>query len=288
MKMMTLNNGMEIPAIGFGTYKAAADGTEAAIRTAIATGYRYFDTASFYHTEEAVGKAWTESGVERGEIILQTKAWKTELGYKAVQEAFAASLQRLRTDYIDIYLIHWPLPNPDCADWETLDADTWKAMEELVAAGRVRAIGVSNFLPHHLMALAERTTVKPVLDQIEFHPGHTQEATLRYCLENNICVQAWSPLGRTRVMSDPLIVELAAKYGVSPAAFCLAYDLQRGVSVIPKASSLDRMRENLHPGDFTISDYDMARVDTMPDYGWSGEHPDRPRGDPAFGSHIAR
>lgn len=275
--LMKLNCGLEIPEIEFGTYKAAEGGTEEVIAEAIKAGYRYFDTASFYGTEEALGKAWTESGLERKEIMIASKAWKSELGYKEVREAFNRSLRRLRTDYLDLYLIHWPIPSPDCQGWEELDLDTWKAMEELCAEGKIRAIGVSNFLPHHLMNLLEHAKVVPAVDQLEFHPGHSQETTLNFCRENGIKVQAWSPLGRARVLKDPLIVSLAEKYGVSPARICLKYDLQKGVMVIPKASSPERMKQNLDPGSFTISEKDMYRIDTMPDYGWSGEHPDRPR-----------
>lgn len=274
---LKLNNGLEIPQIGFGTYKAAEDGTEKVIGDAIKAGYRYFDTASFYKTEEALGNAWTESGLKRDQIQIASKAWKGELGYKEVKEAFERSLKKLRTDYLDLYLIHWPVPAPGYENWEQLDLDTWKAMEELYGEGRVKAIGVSNFLPHHLLNLMEHAEVTPAVDQIEFHPGHSQEATLNFCKKNGIQVQAWSPLGRARVLKDPLIIALAQKYSVSTAQLCLKYDLQKGVMVIPKASALERMKQNLHPGDFTISESDMYRIDTMPDYGWSGEHPDRPR-----------
>lgn len=272
-----LNTGLEIPAIGFGTYKAADDGTEKVIKTAIEAGYRYFDTASFYQTEEALGNAWTESGLERSQLQIASKAWKDELGYKEVREAFERSLKRLRTDYLDLYLIHWPIPSPDHTDWRKLDLDTWKAMEELQAEGKVKAIGVSNFLPQHLLPLLEHADVVPAVDQLEFHPGHIQETAVRFCKEHGIQVQAWSPLGRARVLKDPLISQLAEKYGVSQAQFCLKYDLQKGIMVIPKASSKERMEQNLHPGNFTISEEDMYMVDTMPDYGWSGEHPDRDR-----------
>lgn len=280
-----LNNGMTIPKIGFGTYKAAADGTERVISEAIQAGYRYFDTASFYGTEEALGKAWTQSNLERGAFQIASKAWKSELGYREVRAAFEKSLERLRTDYLDLYLIHWPLPAPDYQEWEKLDLDTWKLMEELYQEGKVRAIGVSNFLPQHLLNLMEHAEVVPAVDQLEFHPGHTQEVTLRFCQEKGIQVQAWSPLGRSRVLTDPLIVSLAEKYGVSSAQLCLQYDLQRGVMAIPKASSPERMRQNLNLGDFKISQIDMYRIDTMPDYGWSGEHPERERVDIHIQAH---
>ena len=221
-----LNNGMTIPKIGFGTYKAADDGTSRVIDEAIRAGYRYFDTASFYENEEELGMAWTQSGLERGEIQIASKAWKSELGYHEVRKAFERSLERLKTDYLDLYLIHWPLPTPDYQAWEKLDLDTWKLMEELYQEGKVRAIGVSNFLPQHLLNLMEHAEVVPAVDQLEF-----------------------------------------------------------GVMVIPKASSPERMRQNLNLGDFTISQIDMYRIDTMPDYGWSGEHPERERVDIQIKAH---
>lgn len=283
--MIQLNNGLQIPEIGFGTYKTADGGTAEVIRTAIEAGYRYFDTASKYETEEALGQAWSGSGIAREHFQIASKAWTDELGYREVREAFERSLKLLRTDYLDLYMIHWPLPSPDCRDWEELDLDTWKAMEELLGEGKVRAIGVSNFLPHHLLNLLEHSATVPAVDQIEFHPGHTQEATLQFCREHGITVQAWSPLGRSRVLNDPLIMELAGKYGVTPAQLCLRYDIQKGAAVIPKASSMARMKQNLQPGEFTITPRDMLRIDTMPDYGWSGQHPDRERVDVTFSPH---
>lgn len=277
MKALLLSNGIKIPSIGFGTYKAADGGTTQVIAEAIQAGYRYFDTASFYETEDALGEAIAASGLDRSAFQIASKPWKGEMGYKEVRAAFEASLKRLRTDYLDLYLIHWPLPDPSYGNWKELDLDTWKMMEELYHEGRVKAIGVSNFLPHHLMNILEHANVAPVVDQIEFHPGHTQENVLAFCKKNHIQVQAWSPLGRSRVFKDPLIVSLAEKYGVSPAQLCLIYDLQKGVMVIPKASARERMEQNLHPGDVTISEEDMSMIDNMPDVGWSGEHPDRER-----------
>lgn len=273
-----LNNGVEIPCIGFGTYKTSdgQDGAEV-IANALKAGYRYFDTASIYKNEEYIAEAVAKTGIKREEIFLASKVWKTEMGYEGTKKAFRASLERLRTDYLDCYLMHWPLPDPEYREWRGLDAETWRAMEELLQEGKVRAIGVSNFLPHHIENLLQGAKVCPAVNQIEFHPGHTQEMTVRYCQEKGIVVQAWSPLGRKRVFEHPFIVKMAEKYGITPAKLCIRYAIQRGVIPLPKASSPGRMEENLDVFDFRINEEDMYRIGTMPPVGWSGEHPDLER-----------
>lgn len=273
----TLNNGVKVPCVAFGTYKAAEGDNVEILRRAVACGYRYFDTASFYGTETFLGQAVKESGIPREEFFITSKMWKDEMGYEATKEAFAKSLERLGMDYLDLYLIHWPQPSPDCEDWKTVDAETWRALEELYEEGKVRAIGLSNFLPHHIENLMKNCRVRPMVDQIEFHPGHTQETVLSYCRKHDILVQAWSPVGRGRVLADALITELAAKYGVSPAQVCLRYALQRGVVPLPKSSSEERMRQNRDLFSFEISGEDMYRIGAMPPVGWSGEHPERER-----------
>lgn len=269
-----LNNGVRVPCLGFGTYKAAEDGGGQVLRMALDAGYRYFDTASFYQNEEVMGKVFGKAEIKREELFLASKAWKTQMGYREVKKAFEESLEKLKTDYLDLYLIHWPLPNPDYEDWKALDLDTWKAMEELYQDGRVRAIGVSNFLPHHLENLLEHAKVSPAVDQIEFHPGYTQEMTVEYCQKRGILVQAWSPLGRRKALENPLLRRMAQKYQVSTAQICLRYALQRGVVPLPKASSLERMKENQEIFDFALTKEDMYRIGSMAPDGWSGEHPD--------------
>ena len=272
-----LNNGVEIPAIAFGTYKAADGKSADVIRAAIEAGYRYFDTASFYGTEMYLAQAVRESGISRDEIFIASKLWKTEMGYENVKYAFERSLDKLNTDYLDLYLIHWPLPDPEYKDWKQLDKETWRAMEELYQAGKVRAIGLSNFLPHHIDNILEDCTVRPAVDQIEYHPGYSQEAAVQYCKERNILVQAWSPIGRQRVLEEPLVLELAGKYAVSPAQICLKFAVQRGIIPLPKSSSVERMKENLDLYSFEMEREDIWRLATMPQAGWSGEHPDRER-----------
>lgn len=276
-KSYILNNGVEIPAIAFGTYKAADGKSADVIRTAIRAGYRYFDTASFYGTEKYLAEAVRESGIPRRDFFIASKLWKDEMGYENVKGAFERTLGNLGTDYLDLYLIHWPRPEAGYKEWRQLDKETWKAMEELYEAGRVRAIGLSNFLPHHIENILEDCTVKPAVDQIEYHPGYSQEAAVSYCQERGILVQAWSPVGRRRVLEEPLVKELAVKYGVSPAQICLKFAVQRGIVPLPKSSSEERMKENLELYSFDLEQDDIWRLATMPQAGWSGEHPDRAR-----------
>lgn len=269
----TLYNGVTIPCIGYGTYKAADTNSCDIIATAAKAGYRFFDTASFYGTETFLAEALKQADLPRNEVFITSKVWKAEMGYNETLEAFERTLKNLDTDYLDLYLIHWPRYTLD-GEWKQTCIDTWKAMEELYEAGRVRAIGLSNFLPHHMDVILDNCNIKPMVNQLEIHPGYTQEAAIRYCQERDILVQAWSPLGRQRVLEEPLLIELAAKYDVTPAQICLRFLLQRGINPIPKASSFERMRNNMDIFDFSITTEDMHRLNTLPQTGWSGEHPD--------------
>ena len=269
-----LNNDMKIPCVGFGTYKAAEGNNEEVLKTAIEAGYRYFDTASFYQTEEFVGQAIRESNLPREDFFLVSKMWKDEMGYQQTKDALEKSLKRLGTDYLDIYLIHWPRPSADCENWKELDLETWRAMEELQKEGKIRGLGLSNFLPHHIKNILENGTVKPVVNQLELHPGYMQQAAVQYCKEHGIQMQAWSPIGRRRILEDGLILELAGKYQVSPAQLCLRFLLQNDIIPLPKSSSMERMKQNMDLFHFEISEEDVSRLATMPQAGWSGEHPD--------------
>ena len=278
MEKFTLSNGVEVPAVGYGTYLTSEkdDGTVAA---ALEAGYRHFDTASFYGTEQALGEALKAAGVPREELFLTSKLWKDEMGYENALAAFERSLQKLGSDYLDLYLIHWPRTDDLTAEWRQLDRDTWRALEELYRAGRVRSIGVSNFLPHHLRNLMETAEIAPMVNQIEFHPGYPQTWNVEFCKAHGILPEAWSPFGRTRVLQDERLAGIAAKYGKTVAQLCVRFALQCGVVPLPKSSSPARMQANLDVFDFVISDEDMDRILTLPQFGWSGLHPDYPKAD---------
>lgn len=272
-----LSNNVKMPKVGYGTYKSTDGSDERIVRMALEAGYRLLDTAAAYGNEEYVGKAIQESGIPRNEIFLTSKAWKTNLGYEKTKKSFEESLERLKTDYLDLFLIHWPKPDPESTDWKELDQGSWKAMEEFYCQGKVRAIGCSNFLPHHMEALMETATVRPMVNQLELHVGYLQEAAVQYCKKCGIQVQAWSPLGRRRVLEEPMVIKVAEKYKVSPAQFLLRFLLQQDIGVIPKASSVERMRQNLELPEFVIEETDMYLLRCLPQIGWGGEHPDLPR-----------
>lgn len=272
----TLNNGMEIPVMGFGTFRDGNPNCDAKamVLTAIEAGYRYFDTASLYGTEKALGEAIKESGIPREEFFIVTKLWTDELGYENAKVACKESLERLQMDYLDLYLIHWPRQDEVSDNWKALDIETWKALEELVDEGKTKGIGLSNFLPHHIENLKTVWRIKPVVNQLEIHPGYSQEAALAYCKEEKIQVQAWSPLGRNRILQDSFMLELAKKYDVTVAKICLRFLFQKNIIPLPKASKIERMKENQDIFSFEISKEDMWRLETMPQNLWLGEHPD--------------
>ena len=278
MEKLTLTDGTKIDAIGFGTYKVTdelTDGrTKEVIRDALDAGYRYIDTAVFYQNEKEIGEVIKESGILREELFIATKVWKTDLGYEKTKASIEGSLERLGTGYIDLLLIHWPKEFPGDPEWKEKIQGSWRAMEEAVDAGKVRYLGLSNFLPHHIIALMETARIKPVLNQLELHVGHMQYSTVLYCQKNGILVQAWSPLGRTRIFRHPALIEMAERYDASVADLLLRFLLQQGISVIPKANSKAHMEANLNPKEFVLSEADMECLLSMPPMGWAGEHPD--------------
>ena len=267
-----LNNGVEIPAVGFGCYKLASDEIPELIENAWRAGYRHFDTASFYGTEEGMGEAFRNLGIDRHEVFLTSKVWKTEMA--DVETAFYATLKRLKTSYLDLYLIHWPKPDPSDPNWKETDLQAWHSLEKIYKKGDVRAIGVSNFLPQHLLPLLRECETAPMTDQLEIHPGYGQECAVAFAKEHHIQMESWSPLSRGRVTSHPLLQELAQKYNCSTAQICLIYSVQQGIIPLPKSSSPARMRQNLDVFRTQLSEEDLYRLRTMPQAGWSGEHPD--------------
>lgn len=269
-----LSNGYSIPCVGFGTWKTP-DGETAisSVRHAIACGYRHIDTAAVYRNEAGVGQGIAEGGVDRKDLFVTSKVWNTERGYDKTLRAFDKTLSDLKTDYLDLYLIHWPANAKNFPDWDKINQDTWKAMTKLYKDGRVRAIGLSNFLPHHMKSLMD-AEVRPMIDQIEFHPGFTQPETVAFCKENGILVEAWSPLGNGRVLENDLLVSLAQKYNRSVAQLCVRWCLQHETLPLPKSVTPSRIEENARIFDFEISKEDMEKIDSLSGVGASGLYPD--------------
>jgi 2,5-diketo-D-gluconate reductase A len=266
---LRFNNGHEIPQLGFGVFQVPPDEVVEPVRTAIEAGYRLIDTAAMYGNEEGVGKAIADSGVPRDELFITTKLDNVDHGYDAALAAFDTSMAKLGLDVLDLYLIHWPLPKRD--DY----VETWKAFEKLYADGRVRSIGVSNFHTNHLNRLFAETDVKPVMNQIELHPGLPQTELRRFHADNEMLTEAWSPIGQGQgLLDDPTIGSIAARVGKSPAQVVLRWHIQHGLVVIPKSVTPARIKENLDVFDFELADEDMAALSDLSGPGRVGPDPD--------------
>ncbi|MFD9716252.1 aldo/keto reductase [Streptomyces sp. NPDC059076] len=255
---ITLNNGVAMPQLGFGVWQVPDDEAEQAVTTALEAGYRSIDTAAVYENETGTGRAVATSGLPREDLFITTKLWNSDQGYDSTLRAFDASLDRLGLDYADLYLIHWPMPAQDTA------VDTYRAFEKILSDGRVKAIGVSNFLPEHLEQLFDKTSVVPAVNQIELHPHLQQEASREFHARHGIATEAWSPLGQGKgLLEVPTVVAVAHKHDRTPAQVVLRWHLQLGNVVIPKSVTPSRIRENLDVFGFELDADDLAALKAL-------------------------
>lgn len=271
-----LSNGVEIPVMGYGTWQTPdGDETKNGTKAALQLGLRHIDTAYAYGNEPGVSEGIRASGIKREDIFLTTKHWITHRGYNKTIEAIDASLKNLKTDYIDLYLIHWPcVEKTNPTNWKEINAETWRGFEEAYKAGKIRALGVSNFEKKHIDALLENASVPPMVNQIEFHPGYTQMDNVKYCKEKGMVIEAWSPLGCGAVLGDERLISVAAGYGKTVAQLCLRYVLQNGIIPLSKSVHENRIKENMNIFDFEISVDDMKKIDAIEGLGFSTWKPE--------------
>lgn len=262
-----LNNGVMMPWLGLGMYKLTDEHQlQQAIQTALEAGYRGIDTATLYANEAGVGQAMRDCGLPREDLFVTTKLWNADQGYETTLQGFEASRKRLQVDYVDLYLIHWPVKGKY--------KETWRALEKLYKDGFVRAIGVSNFLQHHLQDVLDDAEIRPSINQIEYHPYLTQESLRNFCAAQGIRLEAWSPLMRGRMLDEPVLRDMAAQHGKTTAQVVLRWDLQHGVVTIPKSVQPSRIRENANIFDFELSVAEMARIDALDRHERCGPDPD--------------
>ena len=259
-----LNNGVEIPIIGFGTWQTPdGDVARESVKTALEVGYRHIDTAAIYGNETSVGQGIKESGVNRGDIFLTTKLWNDSHGYKATKKAIDLSLQKLDTDYLDLYLIHWPSPAAVREHWAELNAESWQAMEEAVKAGKIRAIGISNFRKHHLDELLKTANIVPAVNQNYLNPSDLQPDVLAANKEYDILNEAYSPLGTGDLLRNELVAEVAATHNHSVPQVLLRWSLQHGFLPLPKSVHAEYIKANTDIFDFELTDDEMKKLDGL-------------------------
>jgi len=266
VKNITFNDGNSIPQLGYGVWQIEDNGAADAVGTALETGYRHIDTASIYGNEVGVGRGIATSSVPREDIFLTTKLWNSDQGFEKAIAALDASLERLGTDYVDLYLIHWPNPitHREHEAWKERNREVWKAMEDLQTQGKIRSIGVSNFLPHHMDALLETARVLPAVNQIRLAPGVFQEEVVDYCRQKGILLEAWGPFGQGELFTHEIVLALAEKYGVSPAQILLAWSLAEGFLPLPKSVTPKRIADNLACFDIQLSQEDSDLLRHLP------------------------
>lgn len=259
-----LSNSVEMPVLGFGTWQLTNEEEAApAVAAALRLGYRHIDTAAAYGNEEGVGKGLRDSGIPREDIFLTTKLANPVRGYQETLDAFEESIAKLQVDYLDLYLVHWPNPFKYRERWQEANAQSWKAMEELYDAGKIKAIGVCNFKPHHFEELKKTAKYLPMVNQIKLCPGVKDDETVSYCVEHDITIQAYSPLGHGAILADPLLAELAEKHKKTAAQVALRWSLQKDYVPLPKSKSVERIKANADIYDFELSDQDMQAIDQL-------------------------
>lgn len=258
---IALNDGARIPQVGLGVWQTPNDEAAPAVKAALSAGYRHVDTAAVYENEEGVGEGIRQSGINRSDIFLTTKLWNTEQGYDQTLKAFDASLKRLGTNYVDLYLIHWPSAH------RGLFVDTWKAFVKLKEEGRAKSIGVSNFYPEHIEKIVAETGVVPVINQIELHPDFQQRAARAFHEKHGIATQSWSPLGQGKLLGHPAIADIAAKLGRTAAQVIIRWHIDNGLVVIPKSVTPSRIAENFNVFDFKLSADDQDTLNGLDDAG---------------------
>lgn len=268
MKALTdsfqLHNGVSIPCVGFGTWKAQnGEIAVSAVKDALLAGYRHIDTAALYDNEESVGIAVKESGIPREEIFITSKLQNVAHGYDKTMEAFEETMKKLNMDYLDLYLIHWPNPIMFRENWQEANAGTWKALEELYSAGRIRSLGISNFCRHHIEELLKTAVIPPMVNQIRLCPGDAQEELVSYCRKQNILLEAYSPLGSGAIFEVPQMQVLSAKYNKSIAQICIRWSLQMGFLPLPKSVTKERIYENANVFDFELSNEDVTLISEL-------------------------
>jgi diketogulonate reductase-like aldo/keto reductase len=269
-----LSNGVKIPCVGFGTWRLPeCESTVDIIKTAVDCGYRHIDTAFAYKNEQSVGKAIKECGLKRSELFITSKLDNSDHGYDKTMKEFTMTMNNLNLDYLDLYLIHWPIPQLYRDNWQEMNRGTWKAFEELYQEGKIKAIGVSNFLEHHIEPLLESATIAPMVDQLELHPQYVQRDAVNYCKDHRMIVEAWSPLIKGQ-LEHPLLLKLAASYNKTPAQIVLRWSIQHGFLPLPKTSSRERMLENADIFNFEISDEDIEQMKALEVIGRTDYHPD--------------
>ena len=271
----TLSNGVNIPCVGFGTWQTPNGETAInSVLEAIKCGYRHIDTAACYGNEESVGKAIKLSGINREELFVTSKLWNTDQGYESTLKAFNKTIKDLGLDYLDLYLIHWPVVKGHKEDWKESICETWKAFEKLYSEGKIRAIGVSNFKPHHLKVIFENCNIKPMVNQIELHPSHNQDETVKFCRNNNILVEAWGPLSTGRIFKVKEMQDIANKYNKSIAQITLRWHIQNEILPLPKSVTPNRIKENSMIFDFKLLKEDMELIQNLKGCEGSGIDPD--------------